>query len=96
MVKGTQRKVIILKDTKSSIYDEAYFVVKKGADPKLTKRDMTNEALRIAEDFSVNKKKKSDKYIRPLWFFIGVAASGALCAALLAFIDINNISLMLF
>ena len=85
MVKGTQRKVIVLKDTKSGIFDEAYFIVKTSADPNLNRRDMTNEAKRISEEFSVNQKKKSDKYIRPLWFFIGVAFCSLLCAVLLMF-----------
>lgn len=85
MVKGTQRKVIVLKDTKSGMFDEAYFIVKKSADPNLSCRDMTNEAKRISEEFSVKQKKKSDKYIRPLWFFIGVAFSSLLCGALFTF-----------
>ena len=48
MLKGTQRKVIVLKDTQSGIFDEAYFIVKKSADSKnLTTNDMVMEAERI-------------------------------------------------
>ena len=75
MLKGTQRKVIVLKDTKSGIFDEAYFIVKNSADSKnLTTDDMVSEANRII-DASVTGKydeKRSEKLLRPLWFFIGV------------------------
>ena len=84
MLKGTQRKVIVLKDTKSGIFDEAYFIVKNSADStNLTTHDMVNEANRIITDSVINgteKEKKSEKLLRPLWFFIGVFCCAVISA----------------
>lgn len=86
MLKGTQRKVIVLKDTKSGIFEEAYFIVKKSADSAhLTTEDMVSEANRIISDSVINgaeNKKKPEIFLRPLWFFIGV-----LCCAVLILIS---------
>ncbi|MBR6644436.1 MAG: hypothetical protein IKL21_01555 [Clostridia bacterium] len=86
MLKGTQRKVIVLKDTQSGIFDEAYFIVKKSADSKnLTTNDMVMEAERIIKLSASGERetKKSEKLLRPLWFFLGV-----LCADIIFIISI--------
>ena len=79
MLKGAQKKVIIVKDTKSGIFDEAYFIVKNSADhTNLTKRDMVSEAERIISGSVINdgeQTKKSENFLRPLWFFIGMLCS---------------------
>lgn len=79
MLKGAQKKVIIVKDTQSGIFDEAYFIVKNSADHRnLTKHDMVSEAQRIISGSVINsdeKTKKPEKYLRPLWFFIGMLCS---------------------
>ena len=74
MLKGTQRKVIVLKDTQSGIFDEAYFIVKKSADSKnLTTNDMVMEAERIITASVIRtEEKRSEKLLRPFWFFVGV------------------------
>ncbi len=89
MVRGTQRKVIVVKDTKSGIFDEAYFIVKNSADSAhLTTSDMVSEADRIISNCAVssynNEKKESEKYLRPLWFFIGILCCDVFLAAVLA------------
>lgn len=83
MLRGTQRKVIVLKDTKSGIFDEAYFIIKNSADStKLTTNDMVSEANRIIGDsVTRTEEKKSEKLLRPLWFFIGVFCACIISAA---------------
>ena len=49
-VKGTQKRVIHLKNTESSIFEEAYFIVKEGARESYALPDMISEANRIIEE----------------------------------------------
>lgn len=92
MVRGTQRKVIVVKDTKSGIFDEAYFIVKNSADSAhLTTSDMVSEADRIISSCAAggytNEKKESEKYLRPLWFFVGVLCCDVFLSAVLALVS---------
>lgn len=89
MLKGTQRKVIVIKDTKSGIFDEAYFMVKNSADSAhLTTSDMVFEADRIITSYTLksgdDEKKEPEKYLRPLWFFVGVLCCDIVFAVFLA------------
>ena len=48
MVKGSQKRVIRLKDTESGIFEEAYFIVKEEA-KDVSLSDLISEANRIIE-----------------------------------------------
>ena len=97
MLKGTQKKVVIIKDTKSGIFDEAYFILKNNTDVSVQTRDMVAEANRIINcsvtenaegDLLKNSgislhQKRAEKYIRPLWFSLGVLFCCGIFAATL-------------
>lgn len=89
MVKGTQKKVIVIKDTKSGIFDEAYFIVKTSADNALQTCDMVSEANRIincaitdADSKKIQGTKRS--LLRTLWFSLGVLCACGIFACALA------------
>ena len=49
-VRGSEKKIIYVKDTGSKIFEEAYFVIRRGVDaenPRPTENDMVEEATRI-------------------------------------------------
>ena len=56
MIRGAQKKVVVIKTADSKIFEEAYFVLKKdrGADGG----DMVKEANRIIESFEESDKKE--------------------------------------
>ncbi len=53
MVKGCQRRMIMVKDTKSSCFDAAYFVLRSDAPAALSDAEMLNEAMRMIDACSV-------------------------------------------
>ncbi len=79
MIRGCSKKVIVVKDTGSSIFEEAYFIV----NPKETARkysDFLAEANRIIASKSVKSTvhKTSAKihlYMLVLGFLLGAAAA---------------------
>ncbi|MBQ8303251.1 MAG: hypothetical protein IJX97_06920 [Clostridia bacterium] len=58
-MRGYQRKVIFLKDTGSSLFDEAYFFVsRKGEEAKVEQSDMILEANRIIKESLGDKESR--------------------------------------
>jgi len=53
MLKGCQRRIIMVKDTGSPCFDAAYFVLRNSAPQTLTKTDMLAEASRVIDACSV-------------------------------------------
>ena len=60
MIKGIQKNVIIIKDTNSTIFEEAIFVVKPG-NKNLSESTLLQEARRIVAEKTnnINSNKKS-------------------------------------
>ena len=60
MIKGISRKMFVLKDTKSDIFEEAYFVIKEDIIEKnpTSDIDMVAEANRIIDENDVFIKEK--------------------------------------
>lgn len=56
MIKGAQKKMIVVKTEESSIFEEAYFVVRRQAEK--THMDMLEEANKIIEDCRCEKSRK--------------------------------------
>lgn len=94
MLKGCQRKIILLRDTGSNIFEEAYFVLKADAEARrdLSESDMVSEARRIVEENTLSlscsagmKKSKSAKNKSASfgWFFAGCFASFCLLGLLM-------------
>ena len=62
MLKGAQKRMIVIKTSDSKFFEEAYFVVKPNADED--ELDMIAEADRIAT--KVIDRKKSEKKMRAI------------------------------
>lgn len=55
MFKGYRRKVVVIKNPSSKLFDSAYFVLREGRDDSVM-RDMVEEASKIIEENSVTGK----------------------------------------
>ncbi len=75
VIKGCKKKIIYLKNTDSSIFDEAYFILRRDSEcGACGETDMVDEAKRIIE--GAGGIGKRDKKRKNLWFF----SLGAVCA----------------
>ena len=65
MLKGCQKKIIVMKNTGSPIFEEAYFILSENAQRAHTsERDMISEANRIIRESGAGK---ADRFA-PLYF----------------------------
>ena len=72
MLKGCQRKIIYLKNTKSEYFSEAYFVLKERAE-NAQENDVLKEAERLLGRTHVEgKEKKSGGTVKVLHFLLGI------------------------
>ncbi len=80
MIKGCQKRIIQIKDTKSHVFEEAYFVLKNGASDAISERDIICEATSIINRYSQSgaSPKKTKKSIKNLLYFISGVMTGAL------------------
>ena len=87
MLKGAQKRMIVVKTSDSEIFEEAYFVMKGGVER--SKPDMVFEANRIIEGCSERRKEKRREsqicVIPLLCFMIGTLFGGG-AVALIAFL----------
>ena len=58
MVRGYQKRVIHLKNTGSSLFDEAYFIVKEKEEKAFRNQDMISEANRIIKENMTGKSER--------------------------------------
>lgn len=84
MIKGCQKRIIMINDTGSDIFDQAYFIVKDGENEKKTsKSDMIREANRIIDEnllgayFSGQKKQRSARKYGRTTFLLGALCGSA-------------------
>lgn len=87
MVKGCQRKIVVLKDTGSDLFEEAYFILKEehsdceGAIPQ----DMAEEADRILSGNLSAPRRQRRNTGKPVsglrWFLYGALLAGSLVTA---------------
>lgn len=84
MLKGCSRRVIYLKNTDSTLFDEAYFLLSSGqANTKTGERDMIREAERIiSESAHESAPSESKKKRRSFWFCMGGICATALYSLL--------------
>ena len=79
MIKGCQKRIIQIKDTKNKLFEEAYFVLKcEVNDSLIHSKDIINEATMVINNYSnegSSSKSSSKKISRVLWFFIGFVLS---------------------
>jgi hypothetical protein len=86
-IKGFQKRMIVLKTVESRYFDEAYFLIRREAEPQETvSDDMLTEANRIlCGCLSGPAEKKPEKGgLERLWIFLLGLICGV-CVGLLAF-----------
>ena len=88
MLKGAQKKMIVIKTSDSDIFEEAYFVVKGGVER--SRPDMVSEATRIIDGCGEKRGREKSKDVRvliiPLLSFILGTLFGGGIAILIAFL----------
>ena len=58
MFKGTQKKIIVMQGTGSSMFETAYFILKKDAErSRFGEKDMISEANRIIRENMLEEVK---------------------------------------
>ena len=77
-MRGYQKKIVCLKNTGSSVFEEAYFVIKEDREENKKdfskKRDFIKEANRIIEentDFYFYKRKREKIFKNAIIFGVG-------------------------
>lgn len=77
MVKGFNRRVVVMKNPDSKIFDEAFFVVKENAVFSKFERTPLESAKKIVRDMEKENKKSKSKFseiIKALFFLaLGIA-----------------------
>ena len=59
MIKGCQRRIIMVKDTGSPYFDSAYFVIKSDAPISCKDSDMLAEAHKMIDAYSKDEEIKT-------------------------------------
>jgi len=83
MVRGCQKRIYYIKDPRSTLFSEAYFVLKTGEDKTPGEGELAAEAQRIVADFdrssciSVRKSHHIGAGQKLGAFIIGAASSSA-------------------
>lgn len=96
MYNGNQKKVIVIKNTNSRFFEEAYFILKESGknENKSHESAMIREANRIANenfvcplpDGKIKIKKMNSKTRFVIWFLSGSVFSSAVFSLILLFI----------
>ena len=90
MLKGAQKKMIVIKTSDSEIFEEAYFVVKGGVER--SQPDMVSEANRIIEGCGEKRRERKSRDMKALIiplisFMMGTIFGGGI-AILIAFVSL--------
>lgn len=89
MLKGYQRRLIMMPTKGSSLFESAYFILRKDTELRTpTQNEMLCEATRILEENALPRKRKplGHKHLLAaltIGFFLGVIATGAVWLAFL-------------
>lgn len=90
MLKGAQKKMIVIKTSDSEIFEEAYFVVKGGVER--SQPDMVSEANRIIEGCGEKRRERKSRDMKaliiPLISFMAGTIFGGGIAILIAFVSL--------
>ena len=87
MIKGCQRRIIMVKDTGSPYFDSAYFVIKSDIPASCKNSDMLTEAHKMIDAYSKNEQKRTiQQHEEPKKHrFTAAAWWGTLTASLIIF-----------
>lgn len=82
MLKGAQKKMIVVRTRDSHLFEEAYFVMRDGGNPANAQRDMLVEAYRLIDGGTPSADKaapgrKGRRWVGRLLWFLGGLVSGA-------------------
>jgi len=88
--KGCQKRMIMLKNTGSEIFDEAYFILKERAEKSgVSENDMVREASRIIDENLLCAYCKTgtptlirDRLKKLMWYGAGVLTCGGIVGAI--------------
>lgn len=90
MLKGAQKKMIVIKTSDSDIFEEAYFVVKGGVER--SRPDMVSEANRIIDGCGEKRRERKSRDMKaliiPLISFMTGTIFGGGIAILIAFVSL--------
>ena len=64
MIKGAQKRMIVVKTADSEVFEEAYFVLRKEA--LREGEDMVREANRIIDESGTSKKEPASRQLLPV------------------------------
>ena len=82
MLKGAQKRMIIVRTGDSRYFDEAYFVLRREIKPRRNSRDeMLKEANRILEESGIDLPKRKKRSRGPLLFLAGILCGVAVAVA---------------
>ena len=88
MLKGAQRRMIVLKTQDSRVFEEAYFVMR--TDTSASGEDMVSEANRIIESCFDKRRGRASKLnatlLAPICAFIGGTVLGVVLTLLVTMI----------
>lgn len=79
-MRGCQRKIILLKGTDSQIFDEAYFLLRRGAEHR-NGEEIVREAQRIV-DHNTTRRRPRRVNVRDVLLFAAGVIFGAVCGLL--------------
>lgn len=89
MIKGCQKKMIVLQKIDGKYFTEAFFVLREDCDLSARHADMVAEANRIVDESLhgvsarfARKKKQLSRAAALLYFSLGAASTGALSLVL--------------
>ena len=76
MIKGTSRRVIVVKNPGTDVFEEAYFIIKEGKmKRKSDHKTLLSEASKILEENGSERDRRSLTFINVLSFFLGAFAA---------------------
>ncbi len=84
--KGCEKRMIMIKNTGSELFEEAYFILNNKKAQNTSRTDMVKEANRIISENSIIPQSK-EKQKNPLFFYIlGIFSGMGAMALLMSFI----------
>ncbi len=79
MLKGAQKRMYVVKMSEDSLFEEAYFVLRRER-CEVQRKDMVSEAARIIRQSTGQEQAAKPKAKLPWQLFVGIAA-GALAGS---------------
>ena len=80
MVRGAQKQMVVVKINDSDVFEEAYFVIRRGAGS--ARMDMLSEAERIVESSGAKRQRRGRVSARSVVISLVSFLSGGLVGAL--------------